>query len=135
MEVGYCRLVTISTDNISETNEFRGGVGAHWPFLSDTRRVIQKDLDIAEYIDPTHNPMIPHTIVPDPDLVIYKIYILVFRPASTRRLAPGFAGGAQEISVRLGYYNAGNQSCMAAGQKELFYPYGKTYAETIAEQE
>ena len=25
MEVGYCRLVTISTDNISETNEFRMG--------------------------------------------------------------------------------------------------------------
>jgi hypothetical protein len=35
MEVGYCRLVTISTDNIMETNEYRRGVGAHWPFLSD----------------------------------------------------------------------------------------------------
>jgi hypothetical protein len=28
MEVGYCRLVTISTDNITETNEYRSGVGA-----------------------------------------------------------------------------------------------------------
>jgi hypothetical protein len=44
MEVGYCRLVTISTDNITETNEYRSGVGAHWPFLSDTRRIVQKDL-------------------------------------------------------------------------------------------
>ena len=35
LEVGYCRLVTISTDNITETNEFRTGVGAHWPFLSE----------------------------------------------------------------------------------------------------
>ncbi len=35
LEVGYCRLVTISTDNITETNEFRSGIGAHWPFLSD----------------------------------------------------------------------------------------------------
>ena len=34
LEVAYCRLVTISTDNIIETNEFRSGVGAHWPFLS-----------------------------------------------------------------------------------------------------
>ena len=42
MEVGYCRLVTISTDNITETNEYRSGVGAHWPFLSDTRRIVQK---------------------------------------------------------------------------------------------
>ena len=31
MQVGYCRLVTISTDNLLETNEFRTGVGAHWP--------------------------------------------------------------------------------------------------------
>jgi peroxiredoxin len=52
LEVGYCRLVTISTDSIVETNEFRSGVGAHWPFLSDARRAIQKDLDIAEYTDP-----------------------------------------------------------------------------------
>ena len=73
-EVGYCRLVTISTDNITETNEYRSGVGAHWPFLSDTRRIVQKDLDIAEYTDPTHNPMIPHVIVLEPGLVIYKIY-------------------------------------------------------------
>src|SRR5215831_6377118 len=35
MEVGYCRLVTISTDNLLETNEFRSAVGAHWTFLSD----------------------------------------------------------------------------------------------------
>jgi len=27
MEVGYCRLVTISTDNITLTNEYRSGVG------------------------------------------------------------------------------------------------------------
>src|SRR3954468_22519819 len=52
MEVGYCRLVTISTDNILETNEYRSGVGAHWTFLSDVVRKIQKDLDIAEYTDP-----------------------------------------------------------------------------------
>ena len=68
------RLVTISTDNITETNENRSGIGAHWPFLSDTRRIVQKDLDIAEYTDPAHNPMIPHTIVLEPGLVIYKIY-------------------------------------------------------------
>jgi len=35
MEVGYCRLVTTSTDNITETDEHRTGVGAHWPFLFD----------------------------------------------------------------------------------------------------
>jgi hypothetical protein len=46
-----------------EVNELRSGLGAHWPFLSDPGRKVQKDLDIAEYTDPTHNPMIPHTLV------------------------------------------------------------------------
>lgn len=35
---------------------------AHWPFLSDAGRVVQKDLDLAEYTDPLHNPMIPHVM-------------------------------------------------------------------------
>src|SRR6202008_924245 len=74
LEVGYCRLVTISTDNITLTNEFRTGVGAHWPFLSDAGQIVQKDLDIAEYTDPDHNPMIPHVIVLEPGLIVYKIY-------------------------------------------------------------
>jgi hypothetical protein len=50
-------------------------VGAHWPFLSDPRRVVQKDLDIAEYTDPDHNPMIPHTIVLEHGLLIHEMYM------------------------------------------------------------
>src|SRR6266436_4770437 len=74
LEVAYCRLVTITTDNLTETNEYRTGVGAHWPFLSDTRRIVQKNRDIAGCTDPLHNPMIPHVIVLEHGLVIYKIY-------------------------------------------------------------
>src|ERR1700733_13392644 len=62
IEVGFCRVVTISTDNITETKEFRSGVGAQWPFLSDSGRKIQKDLDIAEYTAPRRDPTIPHRI-------------------------------------------------------------------------
>src|SRR3984957_11273719 len=47
LEVPSCRLVTISTDNITESSEYRTGVGGHWPFLSDAGRNMQKDLDIA----------------------------------------------------------------------------------------
>jgi hypothetical protein len=54
--------------------EFRASVGAQWTFLSDPERTIQKDLDIQEYTDPEHNPMIPHTLVLKPGLVIYSIY-------------------------------------------------------------
>jgi peroxiredoxin len=74
LEVAYCRMVTISTDNITLTNEYRSGVGAHWPFLSDAGRIVQTDLDIAEYTDHVHNPMIPHVIVLEPGLIIYTIY-------------------------------------------------------------
>ena len=56
------------------TNEYRDGVGAHWTFLSDAGRKVQKDLDIAEYTDPANNPMIPHTVVLEPGLIVFKIY-------------------------------------------------------------
>lgn len=38
MQVGYRRLVTISTDNVIETNEFRTAVGAGWTLLADPGR-------------------------------------------------------------------------------------------------
>ena len=72
--VSYTQIVTISTDNILESNEFRLAVGAQWTFLSDSGRKIQQDLQIQEYTDPHHNPMIPHTLILEPGLVIYKIY-------------------------------------------------------------
>ena len=72
--VGYTSIVTISTDNLLETNEFRTGLGAEWTFLSDPGRKVQKDLDIQEYTDPHHDPMIPHTFVLEPGLKIFSIY-------------------------------------------------------------
>ena len=44
----YTQIVTISTDNILETSEFRASVGAPWTFLSDAGSKIARDLDIAE---------------------------------------------------------------------------------------
>jgi peroxiredoxin len=72
--VAYTRIVTISTDNIAVTREFRASVGANWTFLSDAGRKIQKDLDIQEYTDPYHDPMVPHTLVLKPGLVIHSVY-------------------------------------------------------------
>ncbi len=72
--VAYTRIVTISTDNIAETREFRASVGATWTFLSDAGRKVQKDLDIQEYTDPFHDPMVPHTLVLGPGLVIHSVY-------------------------------------------------------------
>jgi hypothetical protein len=108
LEVGYCRLVTIRTDNITETNEYGTGVGAQWPFLSDAGRKVQKDLDIAEYTDAAHNPMIPHVVVLEPGLVIYKIYNapLVLRPPDAGRSSPGHARDYAPVLARLGHRHA-----------------------------
>ena len=64
--VAYTHIVTISTDVHHTIQQFRASVGAQWTFLSDPDRTVQKDLDIAEYTDPEHNPMIPHTLVLKP---------------------------------------------------------------------
>src|SRR3954466_11674542 len=72
--VGYVQVVTITTDDHHTLQEFRASVGAEWTFLSDPARVVQKDLDIQEYTDLEHNPMIPHTLVLKPGLIVHRIY-------------------------------------------------------------
>jgi peroxiredoxin len=72
--VAYTQIATIATDDHHTLQEFRASVGAQWTFLSDPERTVQKDLDIQEYTDPENNPMIPHTLVLKPGLVIYSIY-------------------------------------------------------------
>ena len=72
--VAYTQIVTISTDDHHSSQEFRGAVGAQWTFLSDPARTIQKDLDIQEYTDPHDDPMVPHTLVLKPGLVIHSVY-------------------------------------------------------------
>jgi peroxiredoxin len=136
MQVGFCRLVTLSTDNLLETNEFRAGVGAGWTFLSDPGRKLQKDLDIAEYTDPHHDPMIPHTLVLEPGLRVYKLYNGYWffgRPTveelrldlreTLRRCRPDW-----DISL------AAERAAWANGEKVRFYPYEKSQAQSLREQ-
>lgn len=137
LEVAYCRLVTITTDNITDTNEFRTGVDAHWPFLSDARRVVQKDLDIAEYTDPTHNPMIPHTLVLEPGLIIYKIYMgyWFFGRPTVEDLRQDLRAILKKCRPDWDITTPELKAAWKEGRKELFYPYGKSYAQTISEQD
>ena len=72
--VAYTQIVTISTDEHHTLQEFRASVGAGWTFLSDPGRIVQQDLDIQEYTDPEHNPMIPHTLVLKPGLIVHSVY-------------------------------------------------------------
>ncbi len=72
--VAYTQLATIATDDHHTLQEFRASVGAQWAFLSDPGRIVQRDLDIQEYTDPGNDPMIPHTLVLKPGLVVHRVY-------------------------------------------------------------
>jgi peroxiredoxin len=137
MEVGYCRMVTITTDNITQTNEYRSGVGAHWPFLSDARRIVQKDLDIAEYTDPVHNPMIPHVIVLEPGLRIHKIYngYWFFGRPTVEELRQDLRAVSMICRPDWDITAPGLKALWDQGRKEHFYPYGKAYVETLGERD
>ena len=137
LEVAYCRLVTISTDNITETNEYRTGVGAHWPFPLRRGPHRPKRSRHRRVHRSAHNPMIPHVIVLEPGLVVYKIYNGYWffgRPtledlrqdlrAVTKKCRPDWDITTPEL-----------RAAWQQGKKELFYPYGKTYAQTLGEQD
>jgi peroxiredoxin len=121
--VAYTQIVTISTDSIIETSEFRASVGANWTFLSDAGRKIQKDLDIQEYTDPHHDPMIPHTLVLGPGLAIHSVYNGYWfwgRP-STEDLRRDLRAVTQEIRPDWDLSTAGLREAWDAGDRALFY--------------
>jgi peroxiredoxin len=107
MEVGYCRLVTISTDNITQTNENRNGIGAHWPFLSDPRRVVQR---------------------------IYNGYWFFGRP-TIEELRQDLRAVSQKCRPDWDIATRELKAAWQQGRKERFYPYGKAYAQTLGEQD
>ncbi len=125
IDVAYTQIVTISTDNIIETNEFRSSVGAQWTFLSDAGRKIQKDLDIKEYTDPHHDPMIPHTFVLKPGLVIYSVYNGYWywgRP-SVEDLRRDLREVTHEIRPDWDLASSGLREAWDAGDHSMHHPY------------
>jgi len=137
MQVGYCQLVTISTDSLTETYEFRSAVGAHWTFLSDAGRTVQKDLDIAEYTDPRHNPMVPHTLVLEPGLRVYKIYngYWFFGRPTVEELRLDLRAVLQRCRPDWDISGATQRAALEKGDKTGFYPYGRTQAQVLAGQD
>jgi len=135
MIVGYCKLVTLTTDNLTATNEMRTALGAQWPFLSDPGRKVQKALDIAEYTDPTHNPMIPHTIVLEPGLVVHKVYngYWFFGRPTVEELRQDLRTVLQKCRPDWDITTPELRAAWERGEKQRFYPYGKTYAQVFAE--
>ena len=131
--IGYARIVTISTDSVARTNEYRSGTGADWTFLCDTRRIVQKDLDIQEYTDLANDPMIPHTLVLKPGLIVHTVYNGYWywgRP-STAELR---ADLREVIRTRYDWdiTEPGMREAWDAGDRSRFYPYGRSHAAIFA---
>jgi peroxiredoxin len=137
LEVGYATMVTISTDNLIETSEFRTGLAAHWTFLSDAGRKVQKDLDIAEYTDPHHDPMVPHTLVLEPGLVVFSVYngYWLFGRPTTEELRHDLRAVTRKVRPDWDLSAPGLRDKFEAGDEADFYPYGKTHAQVFAEQQ
>jgi peroxiredoxin len=134
INVAYTKLVTISTDGLLELNEMRSGVGAHWPFLSDPQRIIQKDLDIQEYTDPQHNPMIPHTMVLEPGLVIHSMYNGYWfwgRPGA-EDLRHDLREVTNKVRPDWDLATPGLREAWERGDRSGFWPYGRSMKEVLA---
>jgi peroxiredoxin len=132
--VAYTSVVTIATNNLLELNEFRDSVGAQWTFLSDPGRKVQKDLEIQEYTDPHHDPMIPHTLVLEPGLVVYKIYNGYWfwgRP-STQELCQDLREVMRRIRPDWDITAPGLREEWENGDRSRHYPYPPAQAERQA---
>jgi peroxiredoxin len=134
IKVAYTKIATISTDGMLELNEMRSGVGAHWPFLADPERRIQKELDIQEYTDPQHNPMIPHTLVLEPGLVIYSVYNGYWfwgRPGP-EDLRRDLRAVTEKVRLDWDLGKPGLREMWERGDRNSFWPYGKSLKEVFA---
>ena len=123
--VAYTQVATIATDDHHTLQEFRASVGAEWPFFSDPARVVQKDLDIQEYTDPVNDPMVPHTIVLGPGLVVHRIYNGYWfwgRP-SVEDLRRDLREITREIRSDWDLCAPGLREAWESGDKSRHYPY------------
>jgi len=92
---------------------------------------------LAEYTDPLHNPMIPHVIVLEPGLVIYRVYngYWFFGRPTVEDLRQDLRAVLKKCRPDWDITTPEMKAAWQQGRKELFYPYGKTYVQTLGEQD
>lgn len=75
LKVNYCKLVSISVDEVLVSAAFRAGLGANWAFFSDVERRVIKQLNLLDETEGEYAyRSLPMTYILRPDLTIYKIY-------------------------------------------------------------
>jgi len=70
----YGAIAVVTVDEPYVNGAFRAGLGAGFPFLSDTRRTVAKELDLLELTDSKHRPYLPYTFVLDSLLRIHDVW-------------------------------------------------------------
>ena len=81
--------------------------------------------------------MIPHVIVLEPGLVIYKIYngYWFFGRPTLEELRQDLRAVLKKCRTDWDITTLELKEAWQQGRKDLFYPYGKTYAQILAEQD
>ena len=81
--------------------------------------------------------MIPHTIVLEPDLVIHKIYMgyWFFGRPTIEELHQDLRAVIKKCWPDWDITTPELKAAWQEGRKELFYPYGKTYLQTLSEHD
>ncbi len=75
LEVNYCKLLVVWTDDPASTRRARQELGATFPFLCDHERTVIDQLDIVDTTDAQHPRIaIPYTFVLNAERTILKIY-------------------------------------------------------------
>ena len=90
-----------------------------------------------EYTDPVHNPMIPHEVVLELGLVVFKIYNGYWywgRP-TVEELRQDLRAVSKKCPPDWDIMSPELRAAWRNGRKELFYPYGKKFTQTVAEQD
>ena len=128
--VAYTKVATITPDTTRGAQEFHDAVGAQWPFLSDPDRVVQRELGIQEYTDPADDPMIPHTLVLKPGLIVHSVYNGYWfwgRPTTTD-LWHDLRDATREIRPDWDLTTTGLRERWDAGDRTPFYGWTKKSA-------
>lgn len=69
-DVGYTRVVSLSTEPPEVAYAFRAGLGARWTFLCDVDRTVLTATGLMETTDTVHRPYAPYAWLLLPDLTV-----------------------------------------------------------------
>ncbi|MBW3540341.1 MAG: redoxin domain-containing protein [Planctomycetes bacterium] len=104
LDVNYCRLVVVWTDDPASTRAARQEWGAHFPFLCDHERKVIAELDIVDTSDASHPRIaIPYTFVLDAHVRRRRVVVPPVPPPRHQRAqvpsaAPRPSGGPHTTS-------------------------------------